>query len=406
MGSSNEPEQSEAKDAAAPSRAKTGVDLSPPPRRRSRVWPILRTILVVGMVLGLLGGFVGTLYFLYKRAKGDPPAIKTEHPFRTEIVKKAVATGSIVPRREILIKPRVSGILKKLYVEPGNIVHEGDAIADVQIIPDVVALTRAESDVRSADIAMKHAEMELRRAERLSDQGVLANRDLEDKRLDFELKKSEMGASQNNLVVVRDGAIARTGAVSHTKILATVSGMVLDVPVLEGSSVIESNSFNEGTTVASVADMSDMIFDGKVDEADVGKIHPGLDVSIQIGAIENRTFDANLEYIAAKGKLVDGAIQFEVKAALKPVADVVVRAGYSANAGIVLDRKTDVLALNEKLVQFEGEKPFVEVVKGPGKLERRDVTLGISDGMKIEVTGGVDESDEIKQPTLGPQPKN
>ena len=387
--------------------ARSDTDLAPPPpRRRSRVWPVVRTVLLVALGLGLLGGFAGTLYFLYKRSKGDPPAVKTEHPFRTEIVKKAVATGSIVPRREVLIKPRVSGILKKLYVEPGNQIREGDPIADVQIIPDVVALTRAESDVRSADIAMKHSEVELRRAERLSEEGVLSERDLADKHLDFELKQSEMGAATNNLTVVREGAMAKSDASSNTKIRATVSGTVLDVPVLEGSSVIESNNFNEGTTVASVADMTDMIFDGKVDEADVGKIRPGLDVSIQIGAIENRTFDATLEYIATKGKLVDGAIQFEVKAAIKPVADVLIRAGYSANAGIVLERKADVLAINEKLVQFDGDKPFVEVLKSPGKFERRDVTLGISDGMKIEVTAGIEESAEVKLSTAGPQPKN
>jgi HlyD family secretion protein len=181
-----------------------------------------------------------------------------------------------------------------------------------------------------------------------------------------------------------------------------VSGTLIDVPVIEGASVIESNNFNEGTTVAIVADMTDMIFLGKVDEADVGKIATGMDVSIQIGAVENKSFDGTLEFIASKGKLVDGAIQFEVKAAIKPMEGVVIRAGYSANAGIVLERKNQVLALNEKLVQFDAGKPFVEVKVGPDKFERRDIVVGVSDGIKIELKEGIDASAEIKVPSMAP----
>jgi HlyD family secretion protein len=386
--------------STAPARA--DVEPPPPPRKRSRVWPIVKTTIVVLIGLGLVGGFAGTLWFLYKRSKGDPPAVKTDHPFTTDITKKAVATGSIVPRREILIKPRVSGILKKLYVVAGQTIKEGDLIAEVQIIPDVVALTHAEGQVRSADIAAKHAEAELRRSQHLSEEGVISARDLEDKQLDYDIKKAEVAAANENLQVVREGAIAKSDKASNTKIVATVSGTVLDVPVEEGMSVIEANNFNDGTTVASIADMNDMIFLGKVDEADVGKIKLGLDVSIQIGAIENRSFDGTLEYIATKGKLVDGAIQFEVKAALKPVTDVIIRAGYSANAGIVLEKKVGVLAVNEKVIQFENEKPFVELVVGPNRFEHRDIEVGISDGIVIEVKSGIDAGSEIKLPNLDP----
>ena len=382
----------------------SGDGAGPPPKSTGRAWRAVRRVLFALALLGFLGGFAGTLYFLYKRSKGTPPVVKTEKAAKADITRKAVATGSIVPRREVLIKPRVSGILSKIYVLPGQQIKEGDLIAEVKIIPDVVAVTHAEGQARSADIAQKHADIELRRAQKLSEEGVLSARDLEGRRLDFDLKKAELAAAFETLQVVREGAIAKSDSSSNTKIRATVAGVVLDVPVEEGASVIASNSFNEGTTVAAVADMNDMIFVGKVDEADVGKIKTGLSVTIQIGAIENRSFEGSLEYIGSKGKLVDGAIQFEVKAALKPMKDVVIRAGYSANAGIVLEQKAGVLALNEKLVQFDGDKPFVEVLVASNRFERRDITVGISDGIKIEVKSGVDGSSEIKVPSLSPTP--
>jgi len=377
------------------------------PRGQGRFGRVMRSLLVVLVLLGLLGGFAGTLFFLYQRSKGDPPVVKTETPAMADIIRKAVATGSIVPRREVLIKPRVSGILKKLYVVAGQTVKEGDPIADVVIIPDVVALTRAEGQVRSANIALTHAALELKRAKQMQEGGVLSGRELSDRQLDNDIKAAELSAANEALVVAREGAIARSDKNSNTKIRATVAGTVIDVPVIEGASVIESNNFNEGTTVAIVADMTDMIFLGKVDEADVGKIATGMDVSIQIGAVENKTFEGTLEFIASKGKLVEGAIQFEVKAAIKPVQGVVIRAGYSANAGIVLERRNQVLALNEKLVQFDGTKPFVEIKVGPDKFERRDISVGISDGIKIEVKDGVDADTEIKVPSsLPPTAKN
>ena len=374
----------------------------PRPRGSGRLGRVIRTLLLVLVLLGLLGGFAGTLFFLYQRSKGEPPVVKTESPAIADIVRKAVATGSIVPRKEVLIKPRVSGILKKLYVVAGQTIKEGDLIAEVVIIPDVVALTRAEGQVRSANIALTHAALELKRAKTMQESGVLSGRELSDRQLDHDIKAAELAAANEALVVAREGAIARSDKTSNTKIRATVSGTLIDVPVIEGASVIESNNFNEGTTVAIVADMTDMIFLGKVDEADVGKIATGMDVSIQIGAVENKTFDGTLEFIASKGKLVDGAIQFEVKAAIKPIEGVIIRAGYSANAGIVLERRSQVLALNEKLVQFDAGKPFVEVKVGPDKFERRDIVVGVSDGIKIELKEGVDASAEIKVPSMAP----
>ncbi|MDI1450928.1 efflux RND transporter periplasmic adaptor subunit [Polyangium sp. 6x1] len=370
----------------------------PPPRRSGKALRALRTALVSLVLLAILGGFVGTLFFLYERSKGPPPVVKTEKAAVSDIVRKAVATGSIVPRREVLIKPRVSGILKTIHVVAGQLIKEGDLIAEVTIIPDVVALTRAEGQVRSANISLKHATLELERAKRLREGGLLSELDLSSRQLDRDIKAAEVAAANEGLTVAREGAIARSDKSSNTQIRATVAGTVLDVPVIQGASVIEANNFNEGTTIAIIADMSDMIFLGTVDEADVGKISTGMDASIQIGAIENRTFDGKLEFIASKGKLVDGAIQFEVRAALAPVQGVTIRAGYSANAGIVLEKRTQTLALNEKLVSFEGDKPYVEVKVAVDRFERRNIEVGISDGIKIEVKSGVAANDEIKVP--------
>lgn len=364
-----------------------------------RLGRALRTGLLTLLVLGILGGFGYTLYFLYQQSKGTPVEVKTEKARLADIIKKSVATGSMVPRKEVFIKPRVSGIVKKLHVVPGAVVQEGDLIAEVTIIPDIAALTRAEGQVRAAGISLKYAELELTRSKRLAEEGLASQSEVAARKLDHEIRQAELMAASESLQVAKEGALAKSGKSSNTMIRATVAGTILDTPVLEGSSVIESNNFNEGTTVAVVADMTDMIFVGKVDEADVGKIAVGMAVSIQIGAVEGRKFEGKLESIAAKGKLVDGAIQFEVKAALAPVNNVVIRAGYSANAGIVLDQRIGALALDEKLVQFDGKQAFVEVAAASGGFERRDVKLGLSDGLVIEVLEGLSPDDTVKVPS-------
>lgn len=362
-------------------------------RKRSKLGGLVSAVVLVLLVVS----FVATLVFLYLKSKGEAPEATTETPLVTDIVKKAVATGSIVPRREVQIKPRVSGIVKTLYVEPGDVVEEGALIAEIKIVPDMAALTRAESQVRSARIAQKHAELELKRAERMMDKGLISAQELAERRLQHQLRKAELAAASSDLMVVREGATNKNES-TNTKVRSTVAGMVLEVPVEEGGSVIETNTFNEGTTIAAVADMRDMIFLGHVDEADVDKIRVGMDVNIRIGAIDNRQFPAKLEYIAPKGVTVEGAIQFEIKAALAPVEDAVIRAGYSANAEIVLERRDDVLAVKESLLKFDGERAYVDVEVAPGAFERRDLELGVSDGIHIEVKGGVDANAKIRAP--------
>jgi len=368
-------------------------------KKKSRWRRLLAGTFIVLLVLA----FLGTLAFLYLKSRGEAPVYKTEQPKVTDIVKKAVATGSIVPRREVSIKPRVSGIVKMLQVEPGDHVEQGTLIAEIQIVPNMAALTQAEAAVHKARIAVKHAQVELHRAERLSGGGLLSQRALSERKLDHNLRRAELQAATSQLQVVKEGASRSRGDKANTKIRSTVAGMVLEVPVEEGGSVIESNNFNEGTTIATVADMGDMIFLGRIDEADVDKIRTGMAVKIRIGAIDERQFEGKLEYIAPKGSQIEGAIQFEIKAALTVPKDVVIRAGYSANAEIVLEEKPKVLAVSESLLQFDGEQPYVEVETGPGVYERRDLTVGISDGINIEVKDGVTAESKIRHPQPKPE---
>lgn len=369
-------------------------------RKRSR-W---RGAAAAALVVLLVAAFLATLVLLYLKSKGDEPSFKIETPEVTDITKKAVATGSIVPRREIQIKPRVSGIVKALHVEPGDRVEKGALVAEIKIVPNMGALTRAEADVHKARIAVKHAEAELRRAERMGGGGLVSKREISERKLDHDLRKAELSAAHSQLQVVKEGASRRSDESANTKVRSTVAGTVLEVPVEEGGSVIESNNFNEGTTIASVADMSDMIFLGRIDEADVDKLRADMEVNIRIGAIDDKRFPGKLEYIAPKGKEIEGAIQFEIKASLEPAKDVVIRAGYSANADIVLEKKAQVLAVRESLLQFDRDQAYVEVETAPGQFERRDLELGISDGIKIEIKSGVDADARIRQPE--PKPKS
>ncbi len=367
--------------------------------RRSRLSGVLTAL----FALLVVGAFVGTLVFLYKKSGKEPPKVVTAKPEVTDIERKAVASGSIVPRKEVLIKPRVSGIVRKLHVEPGDTVKEGDLVAEIAIVPDVAQLTTAESELDSARIALGHAEKEYRRGEDLFAKKLISRREQADLKLTRDLRRAEVRAAARRLQVVKEGA-AKGDQQANTLVRSTVTGTVLEVPIEEGASVIESNTFNEGTTVASVADMSDMIFLGQIDEADVDKLREDMAVNIKVGAIDDKIFAGTLEYIAPKGNELEGAIQFEIRAALAPEEGFVIRAGYSANAEIVLERREKVLAVKESLLQFDGDQAYVDVEVAPGAFERRDVTLGVSDGINIEITGGVEADTTIRKPD--PTPKS
>jgi HlyD family secretion protein len=361
--------------------------------------PMKRPILVLAIVLVVFVAFVGTLYFLYQKSREKPVVHETDQPLVTDIVSKTVATGAIIPRHEIEIKPRVSGVVSELAVEPGQYVKRNDLIARIQIIPDVVTVHRAEADVQSARLALDNARREFERHQRLFEQQVISEAELSRMRHDFEVRRQDLAAAQNNLQLVREGASRKAGQVSN-EVRSTVEGMILDVPVKEGESVTETNNFNPGTTIAYVADMNDMIFEGRVDESEVGKIKEGMELELKIGAIDDLRFKGRLEYIAPKGFDDEGTIQFAIRAAMEPLEGVFIRAGYSANADIVLDRREQVLAVRESTLAFERGKPYVEVEVAPQVFERREVTLGLSDGIHIEVLSGIDAGVVLKQQGL------
>lgn len=357
----------------------------------------MRRIVPVLLALGILGAFAWTLVFLYRKSKEEPVTYKTSSPEVRDIVQKTVAAGAIVPRREVSIKPRVSGIVQKLSVVAGQYIKAGDLIAEIKIVPNVVNLNAAESRLEAAGINVKNREREFSRVGQLRGQQLVSEADLNRSELEFRLAQQELGAASNNLQLIKDGAIRGSGKVSN-RVTSTVEGMVIEVPVKEGGSVIETNNFNEGTTIASVADMQDMIFQGYVDESEVGKLQEGMPVSISIGALMGRMFEGKLEYIAPKGTNREGTIEFEVRAALTIPPGSFVRANYSANADIILERRDKVLAVNERVLQFDTGKPFVEVQSGPQSFDKRFVELGLSDGVQVEVKEGISAGDVIKVP--------
>jgi HlyD family secretion protein len=353
------------------------------------------TILIGLVVLSL---FAGTVFYLYSKSQEEPVAFETRNALVTTIIYKTVATGSVVPRREVEIKPQVSGVVDELFVEPGDTVASGDLIARIRIIPNMVNLANAETRVNRARINLANADIDLARNRRLAGDGVVARADLQQIKLAYDSAEEELAASLDNLELIKKGTRAKAGQSTNTLVEATIDGMVLEVPIEEGDFVIESNTFNDGTTIAAIADMEELIFEGKVDESEVGKIHAGMKLSLTIGAIEGRSFEATLEHIAPKGVEENGAIQFEIRAALVQQADIFVRANYSANADIVLDRRDDVLAINEGLLQFDGDTVYVEVEAADQQFERREVETGLSDGINIEVLSGLTEEDRIKDP--------
>ena len=354
---------------------------------------VLRIFFIV-LVVGLMGY---TLYFLFEKNQEEPVVYNTKSAEITTIIKKTVATGSIIPRKEILIKPVISGIVADVYVEAGDYVKKGDVLAQIRVVPNMVALNNAENRVNQAGIELEQATIDYDRNKTLYDQKVISDATFQPIKLRMRRAGEELESAKNNLKIVKEGVSSSGNAVSNTRIRSTISGMVLDVPIKEGNSVIESNNFNDGTTIAIIADMNDMIFEGKVDESEVGKLSENMTLILNIGAIDSEEFEARLEYISPKGVEENGAIQFLVKAAVTLKSDQFIRAGYSATADVVLDRRDSVLAIEESLLQFEDDSAYVEIEVGEQQFERREIKLGLSDGINVEIIEGISEDDKIKE---------
>lgn len=341
--------------------------------------------------------FIGTLYFLYNKSKKKKETFATEKPFVTNIENKTVATGSVVPRKEIEIKPQVSGIIEEIYIEPGDVVKNGDLIAKVRIIPNMINLNNAEARLDQARIDHEDAKMVYDRQKKIFDEGVIPVAEFQPYELSLNRAKSELNSAEDNLQLIKEGVTKKSGQTTNTLIRSTIEGMVLDVPVKEGNSVIESNTFNAGTTIAFIADMGEMIFEGTVDETEVGKIYEKMNLSLSIGAIDNQKFNSKLEYISPKGIEDNGAIKFEIKAKIELKEDYFIRSGYSATAEIVLEHIDSVLAIKESLIEFRNDSAFVEVELEPQVFEERNIKIGLSDGINIQILEGVSLEDNIKQ---------
>ena len=351
---------------------------------------------ILGIVI-IIGIFGYTIYFLYEKSQTEPVVYETTSATVTNIIKKTTATGSVVPRKEIEIKPVVSGILDELYIEEGNMVKKGDLLAKIRIIPNMINLNNAKSRVDVAKINLKDAKRNYERQLGLFEKGVIAKADYESYEVSYQNAREELETAEETLELIKEGQIKNSGAPTNTLVRSTIDGMVLNIPVEIGYQVIEANNFNAGTTIASIADMGEMIFEGNIDESEVGKISEGMPLILTIGALEDVTFDANLEHISPKGQEVNGAIQFEIKADVSLREDNFIRAGYSANADIVLDRADSVLAIPESLLVFEDDTVYVEVETSPQQFEKRYIETGLSDGITIEIISGLSKEDKIKK---------
>ena len=358
--------------------------------------------LIIAVIIALI--FIGTFVFLWQKSQPKEVVYNEFTPQQDSIQKTTIITGKIEPRNEVNIKPQISGIISELLKEPGDYVNAGDVIAKVKVIPDMAQLSSAEMRVRLADINLKQAETDFERVENLYKQKLVSADEFDKSKMALNQAKHERLAAQDALEVVRDGVSKSNAKASSTLIRSTISGVILDIPVKVGNSVILSNTFNDGTTIATVANMNDLIFRGNIDETEVGQLTIGMNMKISIGALQDLSFDAALEYISPKAVESNGANQFEIKAAVKLAKDgSKIRSGYSANAEIVLAKADNVLTVPESAIEFSGDSTFVYVLTGSANeknYERRAVVIGLSDGVNIEIKKGLTAKDKVRGPEV------
>ena len=357
--------------------------------------------LIIAAIVALI--FIGTFVFLWQKSQPKEVVYNEFTPKQDSIQKTTIITGKIEPRNEVNIKPQISGIISELLKEPGDYVNAGDVIAKVKVIPDMAQLSSAEMRVRLAEINLKQAQTDFQREENLYNQKLVSADEYDKSKVALAQAKHEKLAAEDALEVVRDGVSKSNAKASSTLIRSTISGVILDIPVKVGNSVILSNTFNDGTTIATVANMNDLIFRGNIDETEVGQLVNGMNMKITIGALQDLNFDAALEYVSPKAVESNGTNQFEIKAAVKLKEGGKIRAGYSANAEIVLARADKVLCIPESAIEFSGDSTFVYIIKGEGKKKSYDrtyVETGLSDGVNIEIKKGLTDKDKVRGPEI------
>ena len=359
----------------------------------------MKKYLKITLLVVVAAIFIGTFIFLYQKSKPKTTVYETITPEIADLEKTTVATGKVEPRDEVLIKPQISGIISEVYKEAGQTIKQGEVIAKVKVIPELGQLNSAESRVRVAEISTAQAETDHERIKKLHNDKLISREDYEKSEVEIKKAREELQTAKDALEIIKEGITKNSASFSSTLIRSTIDGLILDVPIKVGNSVIMSNTFNDGTTIATVANMNDLIFKGKIDETEVGRIHEGMPVKLTIGALQNLTFDAELEYISPKGVEENGANQFEIKAAVHAPDSVQIRSGYSANAEIVLQRAQKVLAVPEGIIEFSGDSTFVWVMTDSipeQKFERRQIKTGMSDDIKLEIKEGLTGKEKVR----------
>lgn len=356
----------------------------------------MKILKYIGIALVIFGALFATAYFIKTNNKSTIE-YETETPMISDIERKTVVTGKVIPEDEVEIKPQIQGIIEGLFVEEGDLVKTGDLLAKIKVVPNEQNLNSAKGRLQNSKIVLRNSKIEFDRNKDLLEKGIIAKQQFQNIELQYNQSIQNVKNAESDLEIIRSGS-AGGAASANTNIRATVPGTILEIPVEEGFQVIASNSFNAGTTIATIADMNKMIFEGKVDEAEVGKLRVGMPLEVSLGAIEDQILDAKLKFIAPKGNEEQGAVQFIVEADLFLKDSIFIRAGYSANASLVLERKDSIMVVSESLLQFDRktEKPYVEVLTGEQKFEKRDIKIGISDGINVEVLSGLSLEDKIK----------
>jgi HlyD family secretion protein len=344
--------------------------------------------------------FFGTFVFLHNNSKAEEIRYQEFTAAQNDITRSTVLTGKIVPRNEVNIKPQINGIIAELFKEAGQMVQKGEVIARLTVIPDMNSLSAAQSRVRLSEINLKQAQTNFDREKALFQKNLISAEEYEKTEQALNQAKEEYAASQESLEVIRDGVSSKNATSSSTLIRSTITGLILDIPVKVGNSVIQANTMNDGTTVATVANMNDLIFEGQIDETEVGSLYEGMPLTITIGALRDYTFDANLEYISPKAVENNGANQFKVKAAVKVDTEHTIRSGYSANAQIELDKINGVLSVPESALEFVKDDPYVYIKGEDGSFKQTKVTTGLSDGVNIEIKSGLNEGDVVRGPRV------
>ena len=356
----------------------------------------MKILKYLSITLIICGALFAAAYFVKTNSKSIT-IYETQTAFISSVEDKTVVTGKVIPEDEVEIKPQISGIIQELFVEEGNKVKEGDLLARVKVVPNEGSLNSAKGRVASLKIILDNAKIEYDRNKSLFEKDIISKQDFQNASLSYNRSNQDLANAKSDLQVIRLGS-AGGSSTANTNIRATVAGTILEIPVKAGDQVVESNTFNAGTTIATIADLTKMIFEGKIDESEVEKLKIGMQLTVNLGAIQNKDFNAKLKFIAPKGNEEQGAVKFKIEGDVFLDNSVSVRAGYSANASLVLERKDSIMVISEALLQFDKttEKTYVEIEKSDQSFERIDVETGISDGINVEIISGISMEDKIK----------